>query len=128
LTAAFVQRMAELGWIEGRNLTIEYRWAEGETDRLPRLADELVRLRVDVLLTHNTPPTLAAKRATSAIPIVFAMKGRSVLFGEHDRDYPVCDGSICRVGRVTRTSRAPPRTRGPSALLFSRLALQRQRH
>ena len=78
LTAAFMQRLRELGWIEGRNVTIEYRWAEGRTDRLAGLADELVRLRVDVILTHNTPPTLAAKRATSVIPIVFATAGDAV--------------------------------------------------
>src|SRR5687767_8732618 len=59
-TAALVQRLRELGWIEGVNVTIEYRWAEGRTDRLPTLADELVQLRVDVIVTHNTPPTLAA--------------------------------------------------------------------
>jgi ABC-type uncharacterized transport system substrate-binding protein len=52
-TAAFVQRMRELGWIEGRNLTIEYRWAEGHIERLTDLANELVRLKVDVIVTHN---------------------------------------------------------------------------
>ena len=77
-TAAFVQRMRELGWIEGHNLTIEYRWAEGHTERLAGLANELVRLNVDVILTHNTPPPLAAKQATSVIPIVFATAGDPV--------------------------------------------------
>jgi putative tryptophan/tyrosine transport system substrate-binding protein len=77
-TAAFVQRMRELGWIEGRNLTIEYRWAEGHNERLAGLANELVRLKVDVILTHNTPPPLAAKQATSVIPIVFATAGDPV--------------------------------------------------
>jgi putative tryptophan/tyrosine transport system substrate-binding protein len=77
-TAAFVQRMRELGWTEGRNLRIEYRWAEGHTERLPELADELVRLKVDIIVTHNTPPPLAAKRATSVIPIVFATAGDPV--------------------------------------------------
>jgi putative tryptophan/tyrosine transport system substrate-binding protein len=77
-TAAFVQRMRELGWSEGRNLAIEYRWAEGRTERLPELADELVRLKVDVIVTHNTPPPLAAKQATSVIPIVFATAGDPV--------------------------------------------------
>jgi putative tryptophan/tyrosine transport system substrate-binding protein len=80
-TAAFVQRMRELGWIEGRNLTIEYRWADGQTDRLPDLASDLVRLKVDVILTHNTPPVLAAKAATSVIPIVFATSGDPVSSG-----------------------------------------------
>ena len=54
-TAAFVHRMRELGWIEGRSLTIEYRWAEGHNERLAELANELVRLKVDVIVTHNTP-------------------------------------------------------------------------
>jgi putative ABC transport system substrate-binding protein len=77
-TAAFVQRMRELGWVEGRNLAIEYRWAEGHTERLRDLANELVRLKVDVIVTHNTPGPLAAKQATSTIPIVFATAGDPV--------------------------------------------------
>jgi|SRR5438067_2219655 len=77
-TVAFVQRMRELGWIEGHNLAIEYRWAEGHTERLAGFANELVRLNVDVILTHNTPPPLAAKQATSVIPIVFATAGDPV--------------------------------------------------
>jgi putative ABC transport system substrate-binding protein len=77
-TAAFVQRLHELGWSEGRNLAIEYRWGEGRSERFAKLADELVRLKVDVIVTHNTPPTLAAKQATSAIPIVFATAGDPV--------------------------------------------------
>jgi len=71
-------RMRELGWIEGRNLTIEYRWAEGHDERLHELASELVRLKVDLILTHNTPPPIAAKQATSTIPIVFATAGDPV--------------------------------------------------
>jgi putative ABC transport system substrate-binding protein len=77
-TAAFVQRMRELGWSEGRNLAMEYRWAEGHTERLSELAADLVRLKVDVILTHNTPPPIAAKQATSEIPIVFATAGDPV--------------------------------------------------
>jgi putative ABC transport system substrate-binding protein len=72
LTAAFVQRLRELGWIEGRTVAIEYRWAEGRSERFAQFAAEFVRLKVDVILTHNTPPVLAAKQATSIIPIVFA--------------------------------------------------------
>src|SRR5215510_3098542 len=72
LTAAFVQRLRELGWIEGRTVAIEYRWAEGHSERFAEFAAEFVRLKVDVILTHNTPPVLAAKQATSVIPIVFA--------------------------------------------------------
>jgi putative tryptophan/tyrosine transport system substrate-binding protein len=71
-TAAFVQRLRELGWIEGRTVAIEYRWAEGRSERFAKFAAEFVRLKVDVILAHNTPPVLAAKQATSVIPIVFA--------------------------------------------------------
>jgi putative ABC transport system substrate-binding protein len=78
LTAAFVQRLRELGWIEGQTVTIEYRWAEGRSERFAEFAAEFVRLKVDVILTHNTPPVLAAKQATSVIPIVFATAGDPV--------------------------------------------------
>src|SRR5262249_12253931 len=60
--AAFVQRLRELGWMEGRNVAIEVRWAEGRSERFAEIAAELVRLKVDVILTHNTPPVLAAKQ------------------------------------------------------------------
>jgi putative ABC transport system substrate-binding protein len=69
---AFVQRLRELGWIDGRNLAIEYRWAEGRNERYAENAGELVRLKVDVIVTIATPPTVAAKQATAVIPIVFA--------------------------------------------------------
>src|SRR5262249_16121376 len=72
LTDAFVQRLRELGWVEGRTVAIEYCGAEGRSERLAEFAAEFVRLKVDVILTHNTPPVLAAKQATSVIPIVFA--------------------------------------------------------
>src|SRR6516165_8420209 len=70
--AAFVQRLRELGWIEGRNLTIEYRWAEGSADRAAELAAEFVRRKVDVIVTYANPMVVATKQATSVIPIVFA--------------------------------------------------------
>jgi putative tryptophan/tyrosine transport system substrate-binding protein len=70
--AAFEQRLRELGWIDGRTVTIEYRWAEGRNERYAENAAELVRLKVDVIVTSTTPPTLAAKQATGVIPIVFA--------------------------------------------------------
>src|SRR5262249_37621176 len=78
LTAAFVRRLRELGWVEGRNVAVEDRWGEGRIERFTEIADEFVRLKVDLILTHNTPPTLAAKRATSVIPIVFATAGDPV--------------------------------------------------
>jgi putative tryptophan/tyrosine transport system substrate-binding protein len=70
--AALVQRLRELAWIDGRNLAIEYRWAEGRNERYAENAAELVRLKVDVIVTSATPPTFAAKQATATIPIVFA--------------------------------------------------------
>src|SRR5271154_5407846 len=77
-TAAFVQRLSELGWIEGRTIGIEYRWAEGREDRLADLAAEFVRLKVGVIVTQGTAPVLAAKQATSMIPIVLASAGDPV--------------------------------------------------
>jgi putative tryptophan/tyrosine transport system substrate-binding protein len=76
--AAFVQRLRELGWIDGRNLAIEYRWTEGRNERYAENAAELVRLKVDVIVTVATVPTLAAKQATAVIPIVFAASGDPV--------------------------------------------------
>src|SRR5262249_50162400 len=70
--AAFLQRLSELGWIEGRNFLIEYRWAEGSSERAAEFAAEFVRLKVNIIVTYATPIVLAAKRATSIIPIVFA--------------------------------------------------------
>jgi putative ABC transport system substrate-binding protein len=70
--AALVQRLGELGWIEGRTVAIEYRWAEGHNERLAEIAAEFVRRKVDVIVTHSTAPVTAAKQATSTIPIVFA--------------------------------------------------------
>jgi putative tryptophan/tyrosine transport system substrate-binding protein len=70
--AAFERRLRELGWIEGRTIAIEYRWAEGHGDRYSEIAAEFVKLKVDVIVTWAAAPTLAAKRATALIPIVFA--------------------------------------------------------
>ena len=70
--AAFVQRLRELGWIEGRNLTIEYRWADGRNERAAEFAAEFVRRKVDVIVTGGLP-AVAVKQVTSVIPIVFAV-------------------------------------------------------
>jgi putative ABC transport system substrate-binding protein len=75
---AFVNRLRELGWIEGRTVHIEYRWAEGLSERLTEMATEYVDRKVDVIVTAATPPTAAAKQATSVIPIVFAAVGDPV--------------------------------------------------
>jgi putative ABC transport system substrate-binding protein len=75
---AFVQRLHELDWIEGRTIAIERRWAESRTERYADIAAEFVRLKVDVIVTTSTPAVMAAKRATSLIPIVFAAAGDPV--------------------------------------------------
>ena len=67
---AFRQELSKLGWIEGKNITIEYRFAEQKPERLPELAADLVRLKVDLIVVSGTPSALAAKRATTTIPIV----------------------------------------------------------
>ena len=76
--AAFVQRLVELGWVEGRNVRIEYRWADGGVERATEIAPEFVRLNVDVIVTSGTAMVAAAKQATSVIPIVFAAAGDPV--------------------------------------------------
>ena len=76
--AAFVQRLSQLGWIEHRNIAIDYRWAEARTERFAEIAAEFVRLNVNVIVTAGTAPVLAAKQATSVIPIVFATAGDPV--------------------------------------------------
>jgi putative ABC transport system substrate-binding protein len=73
--AAFVQRLGELGWVEGRNVAIEYRWAEGRNERFAELSAEIVRRKVDVIVTQGTPAVLAAKQATTVIPIIFPIAG-----------------------------------------------------
>jgi putative tryptophan/tyrosine transport system substrate-binding protein len=77
---AFRQEMSKLGWIEGKNLEVEYRFAEHPT-RLPELAAELVGLKLDVILCSSTPPVLAAKKATTTVPIVMANSGDPVEAG-----------------------------------------------
>ena len=79
--AALRKGLRELGRIEGKNLVIEFRWADDQYDRLPALAAELVQLKVDLIVTHGTPGTRAAKKATSTIPIVMAISGDALLTG-----------------------------------------------
>ena len=68
--SALLERLRELGWIEGRTIAIEYRWAEGRNEHLAEIMAEFVRLKVDVIITAATPNTVAAKKATSSIPVV----------------------------------------------------------
>ncbi len=88
LTEAFGQGLGERGYVDGRNIAIEYRWAEGSLDRLPGLAADLVRLKVDVIVVGSTPSALAAKQATKTIPIVAAVMAD-----------PVGDGLVASLGR-----------------------------
>jgi putative tryptophan/tyrosine transport system substrate-binding protein len=87
-TAAFAQRLRELGWIEGRTVAIEYRWAEARIERSAEIAAEFVRLKVDVILTSGTANVVAVKQATSVIPIVFALAND-----------PVGDGLVASLAR-----------------------------
>jgi putative tryptophan/tyrosine transport system substrate-binding protein len=70
--SALTQALADLGWTDGRNVRMHLRWAGGDTNRIPALAQELVGLQPDIILTHSTPPTIALQRETRTIPIVFA--------------------------------------------------------
>src|SRR5262245_40268463 len=79
--AVFVQRLRELGWIEGRTVAVEYRWAEGRSERFAEIAAEFVQRKVDVIVTSGTGGVLAAKQATSVIPIVFTAAGDPVGIG-----------------------------------------------
>jgi hypothetical protein len=104
--AAFVQRLGELGWVEGRAIAIEYRWAEGRAERAAEIAAELVRMKVDVILASGTANVVAAKQATSSIPIVFAAVGDPVGTGlvrqPHVRSEPMLSLWRYRERRVLR--------------------------
>jgi putative ABC transport system substrate-binding protein len=80
-TAAFVQRLGELGWIEGRTVAIEYRWAEGRADRWEEIATEFARLKVDIVVTAGVAAVNAAKQAMPNTPIVFPLANDPVSAG-----------------------------------------------
>src|SRR5215831_17395599 len=81
LVEAFRQEMSKLGWIEGKNITIEYRFAENNSGRLPELAEDLLRLKVDLIVATDTPSALTAKKVTTTIPIVMVTAGDPVGVG-----------------------------------------------
>src|SRR5215472_4055351 len=81
LLDAFRQELTKLGWIEGKNITIEYRFAEQKQERLPELAADLVRLKVDLIVTSGGPTPFEAKKATTTIPIVMATAADPVGMG-----------------------------------------------
>jgi putative ABC transport system substrate-binding protein len=93
----FLQELRDLGYIEGQNISIEYRWAAGKVDRLPLLAEELVRLKVDLIVARATPAVQAAKNTTTTIPIV--------MLGAAD---PVGSGFVASLARPGGTLRACP--------------------
>ena len=78
---AFLRGMQALGYVEGKNLVIEWRFAEGRTELLPVLAEELVRLQVDVIVTSGAAAAIAAQKATATIPIVFPNTGDPIAYG-----------------------------------------------
>src|SRR5262249_18285800 len=79
--AAFARRLHDLGWIEGRTIAIEYRWADGRSERLAEIAAAFARLKVDIIVTGGTPAVMAAKQAAPIVPIVFAAVGDPVGVG-----------------------------------------------
>jgi len=79
--AGFREGLRDAGYVEGQNVTLEFRWAEGHYERLPALAAELVRHPVSVIVAGGIPPLMAAKAATSTIPIVFSSAGDPVRLG-----------------------------------------------
>lgn len=102
---AFRAGLRDLGYIESRTISIDFRWAEGKYDRLPTLAAELVRLNVDVIVTHAAAGALAAKQATSTIPIVITavadMLGLGLVFLEpHDDSTRIGAGDLVLVGQA----------------------------
>ena len=112
LSAAFADALRELGWVEGRNVVFEYRYAENRPERLPELAADLVRLKVDVIAAAGTLAPLAAKRTTATIPIVMTAAGDPLGEQKHfSGHFPSLAASNVRCaggleGRVQKSSAA----------------------
>ena len=133
LAATFVQRLRELGWSDGRNVTIEVRWGEGRRERYNEIVAEFVRLKVDVIVTYAVPAVIAAKRATSVIPIVFAAANdpvgnglvASLCAARRQRDRPINPG--CRYCRQEdrNSARGNPQS-APTSYLGQRCSSQRR--
>jgi putative ABC transport system substrate-binding protein len=115
LDEAFREGLRELGYVDGQNIRIEYRFPEGKYERLPGLAAELVRLKVDVIVAASPPATEAAKQATSTIPIVFTVSGD-----------PVADGFVASLARpganITGLATIGPELIGKQLELLKRIA------
>jgi putative ABC transport system substrate-binding protein len=112
--------LRDLGYTEGNNVIIEYRWAEGQYDRLPDLVAELVRLNADVIVTHGTPGSVAAKKATTSIPIVVALTGDMVAAG-------IVTNLTRPDGNITGQSFLAPELNGKRIELLKELAPQMNR-
>src|SRR5919109_3124344 len=111
---AFLQGLRDLGWVEGKNLSIEYRYAEGRRDRLPDLAADLVRLKVDIIVASVNTDALVAKKATRTIPTVMASAGDPVATGLVD--------SLARPGgNITGLSQMAPEMAGKRLELFKEI-------
>ncbi|MGB9219473.1 MAG: ABC transporter substrate binding protein [Pseudolabrys sp.] len=115
-TETFRASLRDLGYQEGRDFVIEYRWADGNYDRLPTLVEDLIRLKVDVIVTHGTPGVLAAKQATTTIPIVMAVVGDALGSGhrvqpcaarrERNRFDVLQSGTRCKATRAAQGGHA----------------------
>jgi ABC transporter substrate binding protein len=132
-----VQRLRELGWIEGRNVAIEYRWAEGRSERYAEIAAEFVQIKVDVIVTTGAA-ALAAKQTTSVIPIVFAVAndpiGSGLVAGLARPGGNVTGLSVqardlaVALPRCRRTYAFRPPTRFGAILVFGLFAILKARH